>query len=86
MAANADRKLRYQHVYDLVLHIMAERGLKPGDRLPSTTELAGIAEVSIDIRTTGARRTRAGGQDPAPPGARYIRRRIAHRQRPDATR
>ncbi len=47
MAANTDRKLRYQHVYDLVLHIMAERGLQPGDRLPSTTELAGIAEVSM---------------------------------------
>jgi DNA-binding GntR family transcriptional regulator len=47
MAANTDRKLRYQHVYDLVLHIMAERGLQAGDRLPSTTELAAIAEVSM---------------------------------------
>lgn len=47
MAANTDRKLRYQHVYDLVLDIMAERGLQPGDRLPSTTELAEIAEVSM---------------------------------------
>jgi GntR family transcriptional regulator len=47
MAANTDRKLRYQHVYDLVLHIVAERGLQPGDRLPSTTELAAIAEVSM---------------------------------------
>lgn len=47
MAANTDRKLRYQHVYDLVLAIVSERGLGPGDRLPSTTELAEIAEVSM---------------------------------------
>ncbi|CAN5800425.1 GntR family transcriptional regulator [soil metagenome] len=49
--ASGDRKLRYQHVHDLVLSIMAERGLRPGDRLPSTTELAEIAEVSsISVR------------------------------------
>jgi len=45
------RKLRYQHVYDLVLGIMADQGLQAGDRLPSATELAELAEVSaISVR------------------------------------
>jgi GntR family transcriptional regulator len=61
MVARADRKLRYQHVYDLVLDIMAERGLQPGDRLPSTTELAGIAQVStISVRRALDELERAG--------------------------
>ena len=64
----ADRKLRYQQVQDLVLNIMAERGLQPGDRLPSTTELAEIADVSSISRAPGARRTRAGRQDPRQQG------------------
>jgi GntR family transcriptional regulator len=56
-----ERKLRYQHVYDLVLAIMAERDLKPGDRLPSTTELAEIAEVSsISVRRALDELERAG--------------------------
>lgn len=56
-----ERKLRYEHVYDLVLAIIAERGLKPGDRLPSTTELAGIAKVStISVRRALDELERAG--------------------------
>ncbi len=50
-AASNDRKLRYQQVQELVLSIVAEQGLQPGDRLPSTTELAEIADVStISVR------------------------------------
>lgn len=56
-----DRKLRYQYVYDLVLEIMAERHLQPGDRLPSTTELAEIANVStISVRRALDELERAG--------------------------
>jgi GntR family transcriptional regulator len=56
-----ERKLRYQHVYDLVLAIMAERDLKPGDRLPTTTELAEIAQVSsISVRRALDELERAG--------------------------
>lgn len=59
--ASDERKLRYQHVYDLVLGIMAERGLQPGDRLPSTTELAEIAGVSgISVRRALDELERAG--------------------------
>ncbi|GAY18304.1 GntR family transcriptional regulator [Mycobacterium sp. shizuoka-1] len=59
--ASTERKLRYQHVYDLVLGIMAERGLQPGDRLPSTTELAEIADVSgISVRRALDELERAG--------------------------
>lgn len=61
MGAPAERKLRYQHVYDLVLGIMAERGLRAGDRLPSTTELAEIADVSmISVRRALDELERAG--------------------------
>lgn len=60
-ASPADRKLRYQHVYDLVLRIMAERGLKPGDRLPSVADLAEIASVSnISVRRALDELERAG--------------------------
>ncbi|AQT80462.1 hypothetical protein B1R94_16100 [Mycolicibacterium litorale] len=60
-SAAGDRKLRYQYVYDLVLAIMAERGLRPGDRLPSTTELAEIADVSsISVRRALDELERAG--------------------------
>ncbi|MBS1695110.1 MAG: GntR family transcriptional regulator [Actinobacteria bacterium] len=59
--ARGDRKLRYQYVHDLVLDIMSERGLKPGDKLPSTTELAEIAEVStISVRRALDELERAG--------------------------
>ncbi|MCV7225815.1 GntR family transcriptional regulator [Mycolicibacterium komossense] len=55
------RKLRYQQVYDLVLDIVADRGLSPGDRLPSTMELAEIAEVSaISVRRALDELERAG--------------------------
>ena len=61
VGSKLERKLRYQHVYDLVLAIMAERDLKPGDRLPSTTELAEIAEVSsISVRRALDELERAG--------------------------
>ncbi|BBZ75684.1 GntR family transcriptional regulator [Mycolicibacterium anyangense] len=60
-AAPAERKLRYQHVYDLVLAIMSEQGLKPGDRLPSAAELADIASVSnISVRRALDELERAG--------------------------
>jgi GntR family transcriptional regulator len=61
VGTSAERKLRYQYVYDLVLDIMAERGLQPGDRLPSTTELAEIADVSsISVRRALDELERAG--------------------------
>jgi len=41
------RVLRYQHVYDLVVAMIEERGMQPGDQLPSTAELAELAGVSV---------------------------------------
>ena len=41
------RVLRYQHVYDLVISYIEEHGLQEGDRLPSTVELAELAQVSV---------------------------------------
>lgn len=41
------RVLRYQHVYDLVINLIEDGGLKEGDQLPSTAELAEMASVSI---------------------------------------
>ncbi len=41
------RALRYQHVYDLVLQIIDEQDLREGDKLPSTTQLAQLAKVSV---------------------------------------
>lgn len=41
------RVLRYQHVYDLVIGLIEDRGLQEGDRLPSTAELAELAQVSV---------------------------------------
>ena len=59
--SGGDRKLRYQQVQELVLTIMAERDLRPGDRLPSTTELADIADVStISVRRALDELERAG--------------------------
>ncbi|RDH74618.1 GntR family transcriptional regulator [Mycolicibacterium moriokaense] len=57
----AARKLRYEQVQELVLSIMSERNLKPGDRLPSTSELAEIADVSsISVRRALDELERAG--------------------------
>ncbi|TAM66612.1 MAG: GntR family transcriptional regulator [Microbacteriaceae bacterium] len=41
------RALRYQRVYDLVLQIIDENDLREGDKLPSTSELAQQAGVSV---------------------------------------
>jgi DNA-binding GntR family transcriptional regulator len=55
------RLLRYQAVKDLVLSMIDEQDLKPGDRLPSTSELAGLAEVSqISVRRALDELERAG--------------------------
>lgn len=60
-ATAGDRKLLYQQVQDLVLSIVAEQGLQPGDRLPSTTELAELAAVStISVRRALDELERAG--------------------------
>lgn len=45
--SSSPRPLKYQHVYDLVLDLIDERGLREGDKLPSTAELADLAGVSI---------------------------------------
>jgi len=59
--AGADRRLRYQRVYDLVLEIMSERGLNPGDRLPTTAEFAELAGVStMSVRRALDELERAG--------------------------
>ncbi|BBY66569.1 GntR family transcriptional regulator [Mycolicibacterium helvum] len=42
-----ERKLRYQHVYDMIEAMIREQGLQPGDKLPSTAELAEMAKVSV---------------------------------------
>ncbi|MCX6461446.1 MAG: GntR family transcriptional regulator [Actinobacteria bacterium] len=44
------RRLRYEVVKDLVLTIIDESNLKPGDRLPSSAELAvlsGVSQISV---------------------------------------
>lgn len=41
------RTLRYQRVYDLVVGLIEDQGLVEGDQLPSTAELAELADVSI---------------------------------------
>jgi DNA-binding GntR family transcriptional regulator len=46
-SADEPRVLRYQHVYDLVVNYIEERGLQEGDQLPSTVELAELANVSL---------------------------------------
>lgn len=46
-APGEPRALRYQHVYDLVINLIADGGLKEGDKLPSTAELAELADVSV---------------------------------------
>lgn len=42
-----ERVLRYQRVYDMIETMIREQGLQPGDRLPSTAELAELAGVSV---------------------------------------
>lgn len=42
-----ERTLRYQQVYDHVVDLIESQGLEPGDRLPSTTELAEQTSVSL---------------------------------------
>ena len=45
------RILRYKVVKDLVVELIARDGLQPGDRLPSSTDLASLAHVSqISVR------------------------------------
>jgi len=44
---DAKGRLRYEHVYDLVLGIIETRGLREGDKLPSNAELAQLAGVSV---------------------------------------
>lgn len=46
-ATGRGRALRYQHVYDLVVAMIDEQGLSEGDKLPSTAELAKLADVSV---------------------------------------
>lgn len=41
------RELRYQRVYDMVLRLIEEQNLQPGDKLPSTAELTKMADVSV---------------------------------------
>lgn len=44
---SSQRKLRYEVAYDLVIDLINSRGLKPGDKLPSATDLAQMSEVSM---------------------------------------
>lgn len=55
------RLLRYEVVKDLVLSMIDEQNLKPGDRLPSSSELALLAGVSqISVRRALDELERAG--------------------------
>lgn len=57
----SQRALRYQHVYDLVVSMIEERGMTEGDQLPSTAELAEMAGVSvISVRRALDELTRSG--------------------------
>ncbi|KQY09092.1 hypothetical protein ASD37_00995 [Mycobacterium sp. Root135] len=57
----SQRALRYQHVYDLVVAMIEEQGMCPGDQLPSTAELAELAGVSvISVRRALDELTRSG--------------------------
>ncbi|KGF68923.1 hypothetical protein LL06_13715 [Hoeflea sp. BAL378] len=54
-------KLRYQVVYDAVLDLIRERGLQPGDKLPSISELGELSGVSmISVRHALERLEREG--------------------------
>ena len=55
------RVLRYQVVKDLVVAMIADKGLQPGDKLPSSSELATMARVSqISVRRALDELERAG--------------------------
>ncbi|MCU1527271.1 MAG: hypothetical protein JWP75_1034 [Frondihabitans sp.] len=55
------RVLRYQRVYDLVVGLIEDQGLVEGDQLPSTAELAELADVSvISVRRALEELTHAG--------------------------
>jgi DNA-binding GntR family transcriptional regulator len=55
------RKLRYEQVMELVEKLIAERGLRPGDRIPTNNELARSAHVSlISVRRALDELERAG--------------------------
>jgi DNA-binding transcriptional regulator YhcF (GntR family) len=41
------RRLRYEQVFDFVVALIADQGLVPGDRLPSSTDLADLTGVSL---------------------------------------
>lgn len=57
----SQRSLRYQHVYDMVVTMIEERGMREGDQLPSTAELADMAGVSvISVRRALDELTRSG--------------------------
>jgi DNA-binding GntR family transcriptional regulator len=57
----ARTRLRYLQVVDLVEGLIAERGLRPGDLLPTQQELAGLAGVSlITVRRALDELSRAG--------------------------
>lgn len=59
--AGEPRLLRYQVVKDAVLGMISDQGLRPGDRLPSTVELAGLTGVSqISVRRALDELERAG--------------------------
>lgn len=50
VAPSGERSLRYQQVYDHVLALIDAQGLAPGDRIPSSTELAeqtGVSMISV---------------------------------------
>jgi len=57
----SSRALRYQHVYDLVVAMIEDNGMREGDQLPSTAELAEMAGVSvISVRRALDELTRSG--------------------------
>ncbi len=57
----AKKVLRYQRVYDIVMSLIDDGGLKGGERLPSTAELAELAGVSvISVRRALDELTHAG--------------------------
>ncbi|MGH8962842.1 MAG: GntR family transcriptional regulator [Jatrophihabitantaceae bacterium] len=45
--SGSPRRLRYQKVYDYVVALVADNGMKAGDRLPSAPELAQLTGVSM---------------------------------------
>lgn len=55
------KKLRYEAVQDLVLGLIADQNMAPGDKLPSSSELAQSAKVSlISVRRALDELERAG--------------------------